>query len=79
MQMVFTNSNMTVMSRLVSSGIADEIGRHHIFVSTHDAVDYCLSTMDRNKISRHPGSDLLGFPFILTVPKDGAAVNEENN
>lgn len=77
-QMVFTNPNVKVMSRLVSSGIADEIGRQHIFVSTHDAVDYCLTAMDSNEISRHPGSDLLGFPLMLTVSKDGATLQQES-
>jgi sulfate transporter 4 len=41
-QLCLSNPNPRVMQRLVQSGLADEIGRDHIFVSLHDAVHYCL-------------------------------------
>ena len=47
------------MQRLVSSGLAEEIGREYIFVSTHDAVDYCLNELDNEELmSRNFGSQL---------------------
>jgi sulfate transporter 4 len=45
-RIVFTNPNQDVMRMLVISGLADKIGRDHIFASTHDAVTYCLHEMD---------------------------------
>jgi sulfate transporter 4 len=79
-QLCFTNPNVNVMARLVSSGIADEVGRDHIFVSTHDAVSYCLTAMDSVEISMHPSSkDLLITEkspiLLLTVSKDDVAMN----
>ena len=78
-QLCFTNPTVNVMARLVSSGIADEIGREHIFVSTHDAVDYCLTAMDSIETSMHPSSKDILIPeespiSLLTVSK-GIAMN----
>merc|ERR1712127_650 len=53
MQICFTNPNKRVMQRLVGSGIADEIGREFIFVSSHDAVDFCLREMDSEDMIRY--------------------------
>ena len=52
-QLCLSNPNPRVMQRLVQSGLADEIGRDHIFVSLHDAVHYCLDHMDTVEIERH--------------------------
>jgi sulfate transporter 4 len=51
-QLCLTNPNPRVMRRLVGSGLADEIGRDHIFVSLHDAVQYCLGNMDVKEIEK---------------------------
>ena len=77
-QLCLSNPNSQVMQRLVSSRIADEIGRDNIFVSTHDAVDHCLAEMDSEEMSRHDSvlsSTLLEdrFPLALTVSTDGQA------
>lgn len=52
-QLCLTNPNPRVMQRLVQSGLADEIGRDHIFVSLHDAVQYCLDHMDTVEMEKH--------------------------
>jgi len=78
-QLCLTNPNQRVMQRLVSSGLANEIGREYIFVSTHDAVDYCLTEMDNEELmSRHHGSqdnlDMLDdedFPAVVNISKNG--------
>ncbi|KAL3918859.1 MAG: hypothetical protein SGARI_007346, partial [Bacillariaceae sp.] len=57
-QVCLANPNPRVMHRLVSSGLADELGRDHIFVSLHDAVDYCLHHMDKKELERHYESNM---------------------
>lgn len=52
-QLCLSNPNPRVMSRLVSSGLVEEIGRDYIFVSMQDAVHYCLDHMDMVEIERH--------------------------
>ncbi len=52
-QICITNPNAKVMQRLLSSGIVDDIGREHIFVSTHDAVNFCLTEMDSDEMSKN--------------------------
>eukprot|EP00578_Thalassiosira_sp_NH16_P015676 CAMPEP_0181107796 /NCGR_PEP_ID=MMETSP1071-20121207/17277_1 /TAXON_ID=35127 /ORGANISM="Thalassiosira sp., Strain NH16" /LENGTH=780 /DNA_ID=CAMNT_0023191335 /DNA_START=85 /DNA_END=2427 /DNA_ORIENTATION=+ len=52
-QLCLTNPNPRVMRRLVQSGLADEIGRDHIFVSLHNAVQYCLDNMDSVEMEKH--------------------------
>eukprot|EP00804_Cyclotella_cryptica_P020977 CCRYP_009304-RA/>CCRYP_009304-RA protein AED:0.02 eAED:0.02 QI:74/1/1/1/1/1/2/72/780 len=52
-QLCLSNPNPRVMQRLVQSGLANEIGRNHIFVSVHDAVHFCLDHMDSIEMERH--------------------------
>jgi sulfate transporter 4 len=61
-QLCITNPNRRVMERLVTSGVADDIGREHIFVSTHDAVDFCLNELDRDDTKG--GSDKNIYQFF---------------
>jgi sulfate transporter 4 len=58
-QVCLANPNPRVMHRLVSSGLADELGRDHIFVSLHDAIDHCLHHMDKLELHRHYESNML--------------------
>jgi sulfate transporter 4 len=51
-QLCLANPNPRVMQRLVRSGLADEIGRDHLFVSTNDAVHYCLDHMHSKEIMK---------------------------
>ena len=67
-QLCLANPNPRVMHRLVVSGLADDIGREHIFVSLHDAVYHCLQEMDaveqRSLSSQEallPPADIDGF------------------
>lgn len=53
-QLCLSNPNPNVMRRLVTSGLADEIGLEHIFVSLHDAVGHCLHEMDLQELSMEP-------------------------
>lgn len=45
-QIILSNPSLDVMQRLMSCGLADKIGREHIFASAHDAVNWCLHEMD---------------------------------
>jgi len=45
-QLCFSNPTVPVMQRFLTSGLAEEVGRDHIFVTTHDAVHWCLEHMD---------------------------------
>lgn len=49
-QMCFSNPTVPVMERFLSSGLVDEVGREHIFVTTHDAVNWCLDHMDAMEV-----------------------------
>jgi len=42
----FCNPNMTVITRLVRSGLVDSIGHEFFFPSVIDAVQWCLTQMD---------------------------------
>ena len=54
-RLCLANPNPTVMQRLVASGVADEFGRDHIFVSIQDAVEFCLVKLDvRNSLCDCP-------------------------
>ena len=66
-RLCITNPNAKVMERLVSSGLVEEIGMDHIFVSTHDAVNFCLNEMDSDEMSRHPLDVGETFPLTLDV------------
>lgn len=52
-QLCFSNPSVVVMERFVSSGLADEVGREHIFVTIHDALQWCLSHLDILAVSVH--------------------------
>jgi len=65
-RLCITNPNAKVMQNLLSSGVVDDIGREHIFVSTHDAVNFCLNEMDSDEMSKHPAE----FPLSLEVSPD---------
>ena len=45
-QLCICNPGVSVMERLVLSGLADAIGRDFIFSSIHDCVNTCLDNMD---------------------------------
>ena len=45
-QLCICNPGVSVMERLVLSGLADSIGREHIFSSIDDCVHQCLDAMD---------------------------------
>jgi len=72
-RLCIANPNSKVMERLLSSGVADDIGREHLFVSTHDAVSFCLGEMDNNEMSKHPSTLEETFPIIL----DSASPTDE--
>ena len=72
-RLCIANPNSKVMERLLSSGVADDIGREHLFVSTHDAVSFCLDEMDNNEMSKHPSTLEETFPIIL----DSASPTDE--
>ncbi|CAB9501297.1 Sulfate transporter 4.1, chloroplastic [Seminavis robusta] len=52
-QLCICNPGVTVMEKLVLSGLADSIGRRHIFTSLHDCVNWCLDEMDNVESSVH--------------------------
>lgn len=52
-KLCFSNPSVVVMDRFVSSGLADEVGREHIFVTIHDALQWCLNHMDVLAVSVH--------------------------
>jgi sulfate transporter 4 len=71
-QLCLANPNPRVMHRLVSSGLADEIGRDRIFVSLYDAVANCLQQMDTMELKRH----------VITLSESGSVAGrspEETN
>ncbi len=45
-QLCLSNPSVPVMERFVKSGFADEVGRDHIFITIHDAVQWCLRNLD---------------------------------
>ena len=57
-QLCFCNPSKLVMQRLVLSGLVDEVGREHFFVTMHDAVHHCLKEMDQEAISNIEGDDV---------------------
>jgi len=50
-ELCLCNPNLEVMERLKSSGLADTIGREHIFVQLHDALTWCLQQLDEVAVS----------------------------
>lgn len=73
-QLCLSNPNHKVMQKLVQSGLADEIGRDHIFVSLHDAVRYCLDHMDSAEIKRIESRPSLQ---ALALSKDNLSVKDD--
>jgi len=63
-QLCISNPNHRVMHRLVSSGLADDIGMEYIFVSTHDAVDFCLKELDLESEKE--------LPLIVDITTEGS-------
>jgi len=59
-QLCFANPSAQVMERFISSGLADKVGREHIFVSIQDAANCCLTQMDTVASSVHEGMARLG-------------------
>jgi sulfate transporter 4 len=51
-QLCLVNPNPGVMSRLVASGVVEDVGKKHIFVSLHDAVEHCLYEMDQSELGK---------------------------
>lgn len=52
-QLCFANPSAQVMERFISSGLADKVGRDHIFVAIQDATNWCLHQMDTVATSVH--------------------------
>jgi len=80
-QLCLTNPNNKVMERLVNSGLVEDIGRDHIFVSTHDAVHYCLSEMVIKENSQHSNnmnSPADRFPLALGEPENGGLMDDDD-
>ena len=50
-QLLLSNPSLSVMEAFLRSKLVDEIGRQHIFVSTHDAVKWSLGHMDALAVS----------------------------
>ena len=46
-KLCFCNPNIVVTMRLLKSGFIDLVGREHLFSDVIDAVQFCLSEMDR--------------------------------
>jgi sulfate transporter 4 len=45
-QLCLSNPSVSVMERFIKSGLVDEVGREHFFVTIHDAVTWCLNHQD---------------------------------
>jgi sulfate transporter 4 len=45
-ELCFSNPSVRVMERLLLGGLVEKVGRDHIFVTAHDAVNYCLHELD---------------------------------
>ena len=56
-QLCFSNPTVPVMERFLASGIVDVIGREHIFVTTHDALSWCLEHLDAMAVSAAQEAD----------------------
>lgn len=80
-RLCLTNPNAKVVQRLLSSGLVDEIGREHIFVSTHDAVNFCLTAMDSDEKSRKASEDETEetLPLMVGEPADGQSLVADND
>lgn len=69
-KMCFTNPNKKVMERFVGSGLAEEIGREYIFVSTHDAVAFCLNALDCDVITKQNSGSVMDDQFPVMLVQD---------
>lgn len=56
-QIILCNPSQDTMRVMVASGLADKIGREHIFASPHDSVTWCLHEMDCEATSGHAIDD----------------------
>mmetsp|Transcript_39572 Transcript_39572/g.58781 ORF Transcript_39572/g.58781 Transcript_39572/m.58781 type:complete len:732 (-) Transcript_39572:383-2578(-) len=54
-QLCFSNPSTRVMDVFLRSGLVDEVGREHIFVTIHDAISWCLQQQDEIAISTQNG------------------------
>lgn len=52
-QLCFANPATQVMEKFIASGLADKVGRDHIFVAIQDAVNSCLTELDTSAVSIH--------------------------
>lgn len=57
-QIILSNPSQEVMRVMVACGLADIIGRDHIFASPHDAVTWCLHEMDCEATCRQAVDDI---------------------
>jgi len=49
-QLCFCNPNKSVMEKLEVSGLLNDLGEQYMFVRTHDAVTYCQSQLENEKV-----------------------------
>ena len=87
-QIIFVNPSMRVMQLLVKSGFVKRCGEEFVFASLHDAVNYCLTSLDEAAISIHEGSIDMNMresdeenPPVptTTVSKESALVTPDDN
>jgi sulfate transporter 4 len=78
-QLCLANPNPRIMHRLVSSGLADDIGRDHIFVSLYDAVDNCLQQMDKTELKRHCNTHSESASVAGWSPQGATAISQTHD
>lgn len=85
-QLCICNPGVSVMERLCLSGLADAIGRDHIFTSIHDCVNWCLDEMDTVECSQHgdppvpeDSLDSIEDDKNLSVTRDVEAGGDDKN
>lgn len=75
-QLCICNPGVSVMEKFVLSGLADSVGRQHIFTSVHDCVHWCLEEMDTFEVSLHGGEE---DDDVGPIGGDSLATNDPNN
>lgn len=81
------NPSLRVMKFLIKSGFVKRCGEEFFFASLHDAVNYCLTSLDEAALSIHEGSiDMNGRdsdeenrPQSTTGVKESAVVTPDAN